>query len=47
MVDLRELRKTIRATPAEGPAAAVSRDWLQAVERDLTELQLRRLKDKR
>jgi hypothetical protein len=47
MVDLRALRKTISETPKDGPCATVSRAWLEEVERDLTQLQLLRMKEKR
>jgi hypothetical protein len=47
MVDLRALRQTISSAPPNGPAAVVGVDWLRQIERDLTELQMRRLKEAR
>jgi hypothetical protein len=46
MVDLQQLRKTIGDTPGNGTAAIVTRDWLEEVERELTELEQRRAQDK-
>lgn len=38
MIDLAQLRQTIEVCPPKGRVAAVSRRWLEEVERDLAEL---------
>lgn len=47
MVDLQGLRHTIETAPAKGTAAIVTRRWLKEVERDLSELEQRRARDKK
>lgn len=45
MVNLRWLRHQISRAPEPTTQLTVSRRWLEQVERDLTELELRREKD--
>lgn len=45
MVDLRSLRHEIRTLDAPTSVTIVSRRWLERVERDLTELELRRSRE--
>lgn len=43
-IDLRAVRTAIEAAPAGKDLIGVTRDWLEKIERELTELRLLRLK---
>jgi hypothetical protein len=43
-IDLRAVRSAIEAAPAGKDLIGVTRDWLEKIERELTELRLLRLK---
>jgi hypothetical protein len=43
-IDLRAVRSAIDAAPAGKDLIGVTRDWLEKIERELTELRLLRLK---
>jgi hypothetical protein len=45
MVDLTAIRQTIDSTRPGETAAVATREWLEEVERELTELEERRAKD--